>query len=636
MKLVTACTLDCPDGCSFVVEVENGQVTSVSGNPAHPFTAGFICAKTMRFAERLYSPDRITTPLLRVGSSWESISWSRALGLCAERIQAYRGEPQSIVHIQGGADAGMLSRISRLFFARLGAVDAAGSLCNSAGTTACLADFGTLDTNEATDMFHAQWLVNWGKDLARSSIHTAAVVRKARQNGTHVCTVSAGGDGNRGFSDVVITIRPGTDRFLAAVLIRLLLERAQVPCDILARTTNWDVFHQCVLSRSVADACAICGVSAADIDALYEIYARPEPVATLIGWGLQRHPYGGENVRYINALALLTGHVGQSGGGSTFTFPQARSFNLSWMSDHAQPPQDDILMPTIGRDITQSQRPPVKMIWVNASNVVNQAPDSEEIARAFATTEFKVVVDAFMNDTATRADLILPCALMLEKEDLAASNLHNYVNYVRPVATPHGEARTDYQILSELGRLLDPPVVLPDIEDCLRATLDSPYLDVTLEELRERDFAPAKRAAVAFADLRFAHPDGKYHLPTALHDEPAPVPEYPLRLLTLVRKEAIHSQLTLEQHDPVPRVWVSPQNPLLPSLDPERAVFLVSPLGRLQVALNLDPLLQPEVVVYRRGDWMKYGGGINRLIEAGLTDIGEGAPYYRQYVRLEN
>jgi anaerobic selenocysteine-containing dehydrogenase len=65
-------------------------------------------------------------------------------------------------------------------------------------------------------------------------------------------------------------------------------------------------------------------------------------------------------------------------------------------------------------------------------------------------------------------------------------------------------------------------------------------------------------------------------------------------------------------------------------------VYLVSPLGRLKVRVEVTPGLHPDVVIYRRGDWMKLGGGANQLIAAGLTDIGNGAPFYQQVVRLEN
>jgi len=65
-------------------------------------------------------------------------------------------------------------------------------------------------------------------------------------------------------------------------------------------------------------------------------------------------------------------------------------------------------------------------------------------------------------------------------------------------------------------------------------------------------------------------------------------------------------------------------------------VFMVSPLGRLEVQLSELPGLHPDVVVYRRGDWLKLGGGVNQLIADRSTDQGCGAAYYAQHVRLEN
>jgi anaerobic selenocysteine-containing dehydrogenase len=276
------------------------------------------------------------------------------------------------------------------------------------------------------------------------------------------------------------------------------------------------------------------------------------------------------------------------------------------------------------------------MIWVNGFNLINQAPASGEIARAFAATPFKVVVDAFMTDTAERADLVLPCTLMLEKEDIVGSFVHNYANYVRAVLEPPGEARSDYRILSELGQKLDPPILLPEGEDCLRVSLDSPHLGISLEDLRHQGFVRANRPEIAYKNLRFDHPDGKYRLPTELHDEPPPPSDFPLRLLTLVRGNFIHSQILPEEHVSPPSIWVAPDSPGLLGLDPDRDVFVVSPLGRLKVRLEQSKDLHPEVVIYRRADWMKLGGGANQLIGPNLTDMGDCAAYYSQYVRLEN
>ena len=276
------------------------------------------------------------------------------------------------------------------------------------------------------------------------------------------------------------------------------------------------------------------------------------------------------------------------------------------------------------------------MIWVNGINVVNQAPDSNRIARAFESVDFKVVVDAFMNDTAQLADLVLPSTLMLEQEDIIGSYMHEYVQHVRPVLDPPAEARNDMWILSEIGKRLDPPILLPDTETCLRNSLEHPCLEVSLEELRQKGCARADRPAVAYADMTFDHQDGKYRFPAALHPQPAAGPQYPLQLLTLVRRNAIHSQILPEDQEQLSRAWVAPDNPLLPGIDREKDIYLSSSLGRLKIALQIMPGLHPGVVLYRRGDWMNRGGGINQLISAGITDLGSGAPFYDQQVRLEN
>jgi anaerobic selenocysteine-containing dehydrogenase len=636
MDIVTGCTLDCSDTCSLLITPRADGSIRIKGNPKHPFTAGFTCAKIRRHPQRLSSAHRITTPLLRKDQDWKSIEWPEALRLCAQKIQEYRSEPETILHIRGDGDKGVLSQASNLFFASLGSSQVAGSLCDMAGIAACIADFGSLDTNDPLDIANASAVVNWGKDLGRSSNHVAAIVGKVRKSGGKVLTISPGGDGNRMFSDKVVRIRPGTDRFLAAAVIHLLIQRGQIDDDVLERTRDWPQFRELITGRSVSELAGASDVSQNEVEELFAYYSLQEPVASLLGWGLQRYKHGGENVRFINALALLSGNIGRRGGGSYFNISSTRNFHLSWTKNSPEKKRRTLLLPTIGKDILETEKPPIKMIWVNGFNVVNQAPDSGAIGRAFEDTEFKVVVDAFMTDTALRADLVLPCELMLEKEDIVGSFLHNYVNYVRPVLPPPKGARSDLWILSELGKRLDPPILLPKAENCLKASLDSPYLDISLEDLRQLGFVRANRPEIAYSNLRFDHPDGKYHLPTDLHQEIPPPDQFPLRLLTLVRRNFVHSQMLPEEHDPLPRVWISSESPALEGLDLDREIYMVSPLGRLKVRVERSQDLHPEAVIYRRGDWMKFGGGANQLVAAELTDMGNCAAYYSQCVRLEN
>jgi anaerobic selenocysteine-containing dehydrogenase len=628
--------MDCPDACSLVVDQrEDGRVL-LRGNPDSPFTSGYTCSKIKDHIRRLEHPQRIRHPLLRVNNSWTQITWEEALDLCAAKIQALRTEPKSILHIKSDGAKGVLKAATALFFSFLGASRTIGSLCDAAGFMAYIHDFGSRKNNDINDLINAACIVNWGKDFSRSSIHTAAIIRKARKRGARVLTISPGGDGNETFSDERICIRPGTDRFLAAAVIRRLWEHKQISPEILKLAKKSEKFLDLISAWTLENLMRACDVGPADVDKLLHWYGRETPVATFVGAGLQRYRFGGENTRFINALALLSGHIGISGGGSYFHLHSYRNLNLTWVADPQKKSRRSFPIAAIGEEILAAQNPPVKMIWINGINVVNQAPDSRQIAHAFKKVDFKVVVDAFMNDTARRADLILPSTLMLEQEDIIGSYLHEYVQHVKPVLIPPEEARSDMWILTEIAKRLEPPIELPDTETCLRNSLDWPYLQVTLEELRRKGCTRADRPAVAYADKTFDHSDGKYRFPLILHAEPETEAEYPLRLLTLVRRTAIHSQILPEDQDDLPRAWIAPDNPRLPQIDRAKDVYIVSPLGRLKIALDIMPGLHPDAVLCRRGDWMNRGSGVNQLISAGVTDLGSGAPFYDQYVRLEN
>jgi anaerobic selenocysteine-containing dehydrogenase len=634
LNLITACTLDCPDACSLMVtQTADGRI-SIRGNPEHPATRGFTCAKIRKHIRRISSRDRIVHPVIRTGKGWERIGWDRALDICARKIRECRSDPASILYFHGEGAKGVLKHVGVLFFNLLGASSVRGSFCDSAGFSACVKDFGSRETNDIETLAAARAVINWGKDLQRSSVHMARLVREARRKGAGVITISPGGDLNSSYSDHRIRIRPGTDRFLAAAAIRILLEGNRIREDILSRIGNWDEFSRVLSGLSVEELLQACGVSREDAALVAEYYLERKPAATVIGAGVQRYRYGGENIRFINAVAMLTGNIGIRGGGSHFHLNSLRNLNLSWTRPKEEARR--LRMPLIGQDIMEADNPPVRMMWIDGSNLVNQAPGSLKVADALDRVEFKVVADAFMTDTASRADLILPVTLMLEQEDLVASYMHEFIQYARPVLEPPGEARTDYRIFSDLGKLLDPPVTLPDEQTCLKESIKTPYLDVSLDTLKGRGFARARRPEIAYEGLRFDHPDGKYRLPSSLHAEPD-VPEgYPLRLMSLIRRDAVHSQMMQEDQRIPPRVWISPECPELQKLDLSGSIALVSPLGGMPVKVELMEGLHPQAVLYRRGDWMKLGGGVNRIIEPRLTDMGAGTAYYEQYVRLEN
>ena len=302
---ITACTMDCPDACSLVVDRREDNRFLLRGNPNNPFTAGFTCRKIKHHVKRLQHPARIRHPLLRVNDAWRQITWEAALDLCAEKIQALRSQPKSILHIKSDGAKGVLKAATALFFSTLGTSRTIGSLCDAAGFMAYVHDFGSRNNNDINDLVNAARIVNWGKDFSRSSIHTAAIIRKARKKGARVLTISPGGDGNDLYSDERIRIRPGTDRFLAAAVIRRLWEDRQIPSELLNHTKKPEKFLDLISGRTPEDLARACEVSLSDIENLLQWYRQDRPTATVVGAGLQRYRYGGENKRFINALELI-------------------------------------------------------------------------------------------------------------------------------------------------------------------------------------------------------------------------------------------------------------------------------------------------------------------------------------------
>jgi anaerobic selenocysteine-containing dehydrogenase len=627
--VISACTLDCPDACSLVVK-EGPDGPRLRGNPNHPFTRGFVCPKLDVHRRRLASPHRLRSPRLKTGAGWRDIGWDEALGLCAENISQCRDEPLSLLHVRGSGNRGVVKALSTLFFRRLGTSGLHGSLCDEAGITACVEDFGALRHNDITDILNTTMLVNWGRDLARGSVHTAALVRQLRKKGVPVVTIAPGTDTARGFTDRFVRIRPGTDRFLAAAVLREVLRRRAPAPDVAAACHDLPAFLA-LLDGCGRELLAWCGASAEDVAFLADCYAGDAPVASLLGWGMQRYRFGGQNVRFVNALAMLSGHVGRSGGGAYYNQSSMGNFSLPWKSDTSY--GRTLLLPELAREIRRAD-PAVRMAWVECINPANQFPEARAVAEALNGLDFVVVCDAFMTDTAEVADLILPVALMLEQEDLVGSFMHEYVHLSRKAVQPPEGVRTDYEILSDLGGRLDPAVTLPSPEEALRDALRSPSLDTSLEELRARGFARTTHPAVAFEGLRFGHADGRYRFPERL-DGPLPAPEgYPLHLLTLINRRFVHSQIPQEEQGARPVVGVHPGTLAAMGLGAGPGK-LVTELGSLDVTLAADESAHPDCVVYRRGPWAKFGGGVNRIVRAVETDMGGGSAFYEQRCRLE-
>ncbi len=190
----TACPHDCPDACSVLVTIEDGRATKIEGNPDHPVTRGFLCAKVANYLDRVYSPDRLLYPMKRIApkgsagpAAFQRISWDEALDAIAARLKAAAAEfgPESILPFSYGGTLGVVhgQGMDRRFFHRLGASQLERTICSEAGGVALASVNGAKYGVPPEDYVHARYVIAWAANIHGTNIHLWPFVQEARRNG---------------------------------------------------------------------------------------------------------------------------------------------------------------------------------------------------------------------------------------------------------------------------------------------------------------------------------------------------------------------------------------------------------------------------------------------------------------------
>jgi anaerobic selenocysteine-containing dehydrogenase len=294
------------------------------------------------------------------------------------------------------------------------------------------------------------------------------------------------------------------------------------------------------------------------------------------------------------------------------------------------------------------------MAIITRSNPVCQSPDTKSVVQALERIPFKVVIEHFMTDTASLADIVLPATNSFEEDDLYCASWHHYLTYGTQIVEPPGECRPEHSIwygladrlgLDAPGRLAPRQHLAPVIES-LR-----PF-GVTLERLEvEGALRNPLACEVPYADGRFPTPSGRYEFYSRLaaehgHD-PLPgvesVPgmtcgvmvdeEFPLALLSPQPRHRMHSQfdnLSGEAGPATDRPWarIHPETAALAGVADGDEIEVSSRQGRATTAAKVDDAVRRGVVVIPNGNWLTLGGGVNYLTPALETDMGEQAAYY--------
>jgi anaerobic selenocysteine-containing dehydrogenase len=613
-------------------------VVRIGGDPEHPITRGSLCYRTSRFLETQYSPERLTSPLLRKNGALRPVSWDEALDFVADKLERIKKEsgPSAIFHYRSGGSLGVLKMLSDWFFELYGPVTIKrGDICSGAGDYAQMEDFGEEDSHDLFDLENSKQILIWGKNLVVSSPHTLPVLKRAQAKGCELTLIDPIHHKTANHVDHYHSLKPGGDFALAMATANVLFDRGWVDPQAAAYCDNLAELRGLAQSRSVESWCAEADVTPSLAEDLAERLGPKKPTAILVGWGMGRRVNGALTVRALDALAAISGNLGIPGGGVSFYFKRRGAYDTSFIKGEAVAPRT-ICEPLFGSEILEKHDPRIRAVWITAGNPVAMLPDSAANAEALRSRELVVVVDSFLTDTAALATVVLPTTTLLEADDLLGAYGHHYLGVANPVVSPPSGVKSDLEIIQALAARVGLGEALAGDarawkEKIIATRLAPKGVDLaTLESGYVRNPLPVR---ILFADRKFKTRTGRVNLLTAAPPLAEPNdPAFPLVLMSLSTEKSQSAQ------------WAKPQTGLIavtvhpwassgiPDGSPGR---LVSALGAIEVEVRHDKRQRRDVALLPKGGHFHAGRAANALIKARTTDHGEGAALYDERVRLE-
>jgi len=662
------------------VTVEEGRLRLLESHPENRATSEGLCLKGESYIERVYSADRLLYPLRRTGDgSFERISWDEALTVMAERLGEIRDRygPQSMLFYAGSGTKGLMNDVA-LDFWRLfgGCTTTYGDLCWPAGLEATRLTLGDNRHNAPEDLANANLILFWGKNPAETNIHQMRFVEQALDRGARLIVIDPRRTQTAEGAELLVQIKPGTDGALALGIAHLLIREGAIDHDFISRhVLGFDEFAQLAAEYSPQRVAAITDVSEAVLVRLAEAIGRCSPLTVCAGFGMQRYTNSGQTMRALIALLAITGNLGKPGAGWIYANLQSHLFHpvkdplaLFPPEETSGPIRVSVSTALLGRHMLEQRDPPLKAAWIERGNPVTQNPDTHRVLEALRALDFRVVVDQFLTDTASEADLVLPAKTFFEQTDVIGAYWHSYIQIKDKLIEPPGEVKPESEIYYHLGRALGLD------EDRLRASIPEPadaaveaYLkkrleplpDLTLDRLRQAPVLAPGSEPVAWSDLRFSTPSGKVELISeeaerrwGLDRLPSFLPpkevagsdksegaRFPLHLLTPNTKDRIHSQFnnlpSIRKLNPKTLIHIHPADARARGVVHGSRVRVFNGRGAVELEAKLDYGLKPGCVSVTNGWWLSEGGGVNQLSAARETDMAHGAAYHDNAVEVE-
>lgn len=538
----SACPHDCPSTCALDVEVIDGKtIGRIHGSRDNSYTAGVICAKVARYAERIHHPDRLLYPLKRTGpkgsGQFERISWDEALDTVAERFRAVEAEygAEAVWPYYYAGTMGLVMRdgINRLRHVKKYSGQFS-TICTTSAWTGYIAGTGLLAGADPREMAKSDCVVIWGTNAVHTQVNVMTHALRARkERGAKIVAIDIYMNATMKQADMALLVKPGTDGALACAVMHVLFRDGHADRAYLAQYTDCPEELEAHLeTRTPEWASAITGLAVEEIEAFARLLGERPRAYFRLGYGFARQRNGSVNMHAALSVPAVLGAWQYEGGGAFHSNSGVYGWRKTMIEglDALDRSVRQLDQSQIGRVLTGDAEAlrgggPVKALIIQNTNPVSVAPEQELVKRGFAREDLFVCVhEQFMTETALMADIVLPATMFLEHDDLYQAGGQQHILLGPKLVEPPGECRSNHEVIAALAERLgaEHPGFAMSSRELIDWTLENSKRGklAELEENRWIDIQPPFRRA-HFLD-GFNWPDGKFRFKPDWTKVPAP------------------------------------------------------------------------------------------------------------------
>ncbi len=484
----SACIL-CSNGCGMDIGVKDGRIVGVRGRAVDRVNHGRLGPKGLHGWEANSSPDRLKRPLIRRDGRLEEASWDEALALIVQRSK-------EIVNRYTSSAIGFYTT-GQLFleeYYTLGVIGKAGlgtphmdgntRLCTATAAQALKETFGTdgqpcsytdLDTTEA--------ILHVGHNVAATQtvLWSRILDRRRGPNPPRLVVIDPRETPTAKEADVHLAPRVGTNVPVMNGLLNLIIQAGQIDREFIRRhTVGFEFLKDTVALWPPERVEEVSRVPAEKLRQAAAVLGQSRTLVSSVLQGVYQSMQATAAAVQVNNLNLIRGLIGKPGCGvlqmngqptaqntrecgADGDLPAFRNWHNPehvaelariWNAEpglipHWAPPTHAM---QIFRYCEQGS---IKMLWINATNPAVSLPELARVRRILEKEElFVIAQDAFMTETAERADVVLPAALWGEKTG-CFTNADRTVHISHKAIDPPGEARSDLDIFLDYARRMD-------------------------------------------------------------------------------------------------------------------------------------------------------------------------------------